>query len=192
MIFTYNFEQACKLIELFTQNQIITLKIYLDTSLGEENAKYVFDYKTYEDYPAEEHINIRSKFNEKNLQIITQAVSKLNEFVSMMEINNVNTFKLSFDILNKELVCSKSYKKPLKDISAPNVNESYNEFINDFEKFLTLNGIHKMNVPGLFEKTSGNNTGTNNRQRNGVKYAPITFGQLVYKLKDVIIDNGDN
>ena len=45
MISVYSYDKACKLIELFTQNQIIALKIYLNDSLGEDNAKYVFDFK---------------------------------------------------------------------------------------------------------------------------------------------------
>ena len=185
MISVYSYDKACKLLELFAQNQVIALKVYLDTSLGEENAKYVFDFKTFEDYPIEEHIKIRSEFNEKNLQFIIQAVSKLNEFISMMEINNVNSFSMSFDILKKELICSKAYKKPLKDVSNINTEESYNEFVNMFEKFITQSGIHKMNVPGLYEKSSGN------AKQRGIKYSPINFGQLICKLKDVIIDNGN-
>lgn len=183
MISIYSYDKACKVLDLFTQNQIITLKIYLDTSLGEENSKYVFDYKTYEDYPEKERIDIRSEFNEKNLQLINQTLSKLNEFISMMEIDNVEFFELSFDILRKELNHSQIYKKPLNEIIESNVDESYQEFITKFEQFVTQNGIHKMNVLGLYEKTSGNS-------KRGAKYNTINFGQLVCKLKDVIIDNG--
>lgn len=185
MILVYSYDKACNIIDLFTQNQIIALKIYLDTSLGEENAKYVFDYKTYEDYPEEERISIRSQFNEKNLQLLTQTVKALNEFVTMMEINNVSSFELNFDIITKEYECMKSYKKQLNEIVEPSVDESYQEFITKFEKFITQNGIHKMNIPGIFEKSNGS------KQRGG-KYSLITFGQLICKLKDVIVDNGNN
>lgn len=185
MILVYSYDKACNVIDLFTQNQIIALKIYLDTSFGEENAKYIFDYKTYEDYPEEEHINIRSYFNEKNLQLLTQTANTLNEFVTMMEVNNVSSFEFSFDIATKEYKCMKSYKKPLKEIVEPNVDESYQEFITKFEKFVTRNGINKMNIPELFEKNNG--TG-----KRGGKYSPVTFGKLVCKLKDVIVDNGNS
>lgn len=186
MISVYSYDKACNILDLFAQNQIIALRIYLNTSLGEDNAKYVFDFKTYEDYPEEERIAIRSEFNEKNLQLVNQTVSALNEFISMMEIDNVDFFDLSFNILKKEFNYSKSYKKPLKEVVEPSINESYQEFITKFEKFVTQNGIHKMNVPELFEKKAG--TG----KQRGVKYCPINFGQLICKLKDVLIDNGDN
>lgn len=185
MILVYSYDKACNVLDLFTQNQIIALRIYKDISLGKDNAKYVFDYKTYEDYPEEERISIRSEFNEKNLQLINQTISKLNEFISMMEIDNVDFFDLSFDILKKEFTHSKSYKKPLNEIMEPNIDESYQEFITKFEKFVTQNGIHKMNILGLYEKNSGSN-------KRGAKYNPISFGQLICKLKDVIIDNGSN
>lgn len=186
MILVYSYDKACKLLDLFAQNQIITLRIYSSTIGDDEQYKrYVFDFKTYEDYPEEERISIRSEFNEKNLQLINQAVSKLNEFISMMEIDNVNFFDLSFNILTKEFNYSKSYKRPLSDIMQPSIDESYQEFITKLEKFITQNGIHKMNVPELYEKTSG--TG-----KRGAKYSPISFGQLVCKLKDVIIDNGND
>lgn len=187
MISAYSYDKACNILDLFSKNQIIALRIYLDTSLGEENSKYVFDFKTYEDYPEEERVSIRSEFNEKNLQLINQTMSKLNEFISMMEIDNVSFFKLSFDIIKKEFNCSKIYKKPLEEIVEPNVDETYQEFITKLETFITQNGIHKMNIPGLYEKSSG--TG---KQQRGAKYNPISFGQLVCKLKDVIIDNGEN
>lgn len=185
MISVYSYEKACNILDLFSKNQIIALRIYLDTSLGEENSKYVFDYKTYEDYPEDERINIRSEFNEKNLQLINQTMAKLNEFVSMMEVDNVSFFDLTFDILKKEFNYSKTYKKPLESIVEPDVDESYQEFITKFEKFITQNGIHKMNIPGLYEKSSGNG-----KQQRGAKYNPISFGQLICKLKDVIVDNG--
>lgn len=186
MISVYSYDKACKLIELFTQNQIIALKIYLNDSLGEDNAKYVFDFKTYEDYPEEERISLRSHFNEKNLQILIGATEALNEFVSMMEVDNVIAFELSFDIVTKEFKYSRSYKKPIEEIIEPTVDESYHEFITKFEKFVTQNGIHKMNIPGLLEK----NPNSTAKRGNG-KYNPITFGQLICKLKDVIIDNGN-
>lgn len=185
MISVYSYEKACNILDLFSKNQIIALRIYLDTSLGEENSKYVFDYKTYEDYPEDERVNIRSEFNEKNLQLINQTMAKLNEFVSMMEVDNVSFFDLTFDILKKEFNYSKTYKKPLESIVEPNVDESYQEFITKFEKFITQNGIHKMNIPGLYEKNSGSG-----KQQRGAKYNPISFGQLICKLKDVIVDNG--
>ena len=74
MISVYSYEKACNILDLFSKNQIIALRIYLDTSLGEENSKYVFDYKTYEDYPEDERVNIRSEFNEKNLQLIKNSI----------------------------------------------------------------------------------------------------------------------
>ena len=185
MISVYSYDKACKIIELFTQNQIIALKIYRNTSLGEDNAKYVFDFKTFEDYPEEERMSIRSEFNEKNLQLISQTTSKLNEFVGMMEIDNVEFFELTFDILKKKFNYSKSYKKPLNQVIESNVDESYKEFIAKFEKFITQNGIHKMNIPGLYEKTSGG-------KQRGAKYNLVSFGQLVNKLKDVIVDDGND
>ena len=185
MISVYSYDKACNILNLLTQNQIIALKIYLDTSLGNDNAKYVFDFKTFEDYPEEERIKIRAEFNEKNLQIANNVVSKVSEFISMKEIDNIDFFELTFDLLKKELKCSKSYKKKVEEIENSNVEETCKEFIDKFEKFITQNGIHKMNVPGLFEKSSGNN------KQRGVKYAPINFGQLICKLKDVIIDNGN-
>lgn len=185
MILVYSYEKACKVLDLINNNQVIALKIYLNKSLGEENQKYVIDFKTYEDYPQEERLSIRSHFNEKNLQLITKTISKVNEFISMMEIDNVEFFDLSFDLLKKELNYSKSYKKPSSTVE-PDNNESYIDFINKFEMFITKNGIHKIDVPGLFEKTSGNN------KQRGNKYKQISFGQLICKLKDVIIDNENN
>lgn len=185
MISVYSYDKACFILDLFTQNQIIALKIYLDTSLGEDNKRYVFDFKTYEDYPKEERVEIRSHFNEKNLQILTQATKALNEFVAMMEIDNVDFFELEFNIITKDFKYLRTYKKPIDEITKPTVEESYQEFIAKFEKFITQNGIHKMNVSGLYEKTSGNG-------KRGVKYNPVSFGQLICKLKDVIVDNGNN
>ena len=186
MILVYSYDKACKILDLFSANQIIALKIYLDSSLGKDKAKYVFDYKTYEDYPAEEVINIRSYFNEKNLQIVTQATKMLNEFVTMMELNNVDSFGLDFNIITKEFNYFKSYKKQSDKIETPNKNESYQEFIIKFEKFITQNGVHKINIPGLYEKNSGG------KQQRGAKYNPINFGQLISKLKDVIVDDGNS
>lgn len=186
MILVYNYDKACKILDLIFQNQVIMLKIYLDSSLDKDNPKYIMDYKTYEDYPEEERINIRSEFNEKNLQLVSQVIKNLNEFVSMMETDNVNFFELSFNIIEKEFTCSKSYKKSLEEIEESNIDESYHKFINEFEKFVTRNGIHKMNVPELYNKTSGGNG------KRSTKYVPINFGQLICKLKDVIIDNGNS
>lgn len=186
MILVYSYDKACNILDLFSQSQIIALKIYRDTSLGEENAKYVFDFKTFEDYPEDERMAIRSEFNEKNLRLINQAIAKLNEFISMKEIDNINFFEMSFNLLKKEFVCSKVYKKSLEEVQNSNTEETYKEFINTFEKFITQNGIHKMNIPGIFEKGSGNN------KQRGVKYNPMNFGQLICKLKDVVIDDGGN
>ena len=56
-------------------------------------------------------------------------MAKLNEFISMMEVDNVSFFDLTFNILKKEFNYSKTYKKPLESIVEPSVDESYHEFI---------------------------------------------------------------
>lgn len=185
MVLVYSYEKACNILELFNQNKIVSLRIYLNNSLGKENAKYVFDFKTYEDYPEEEHIKIRSEFNEKNLQMLNQAVAKVNEFITMMEVDNVVLFDLTFDILKKEFSCSKAYKKAIKEVEGTEQTESYSDFINKLEKYITQNGIHKINIPGLYEKIPGSG-------KRGVKYNPVSFGELICKLKDVITDNGED
>ena len=185
MVSVYSYDKALEILDLFVRNQIIELNIYPSNFYDEDNYVIVFDYKTLEDYTEEEKINIRSEFNEKKLQLVNQTLFILNEFVSMMEIDNVEHFRLSFNILKNTFHYSKKYKKPLKSIEKIDVNETYQEFINNFEKFLTQNGVHKMNVPGLLQKTSSG-------KQRGIKNTPITFGQLVCKLKDVIIDNGNS
>lgn len=184
MVSVYSYDKALEIVDLFTHNQITELKIYPTVVYEEGKTVIVFDYKTLEDYTEEERISIRSEFNEKKLQLVNQTLFRINEFISMMEADNVEYFRLSFDILKNIFNYSKVYKKPLENIEKTNVSESYQNYINDFEKFLTQNGIHKMNVPGLLQKTSVG--------KRGVKNIPITFGQLVCKLKDVIIDNDNN
>lgn len=180
MISVYSYDNACKVIDLFSKNQIVALKIYQDDSLGKENAKYVFDFKTLEDYPEEERVELRSRFNEKNLSSFVKATSALTTFVSMMEIDNVVFFNMNFEI-GKVFSCTKSFGK--KEIEEPS-DESYEDFINRFEKYVTKAGIHKMNIPDLFVK---NTAPSNSKQRNP-KYVTITFGQLINKLKDVNLD----
>lgn len=182
MISVYSYSKALEIIELFSKNQIIELQIYLDKSFGEENAKYVFDYKTYEDFPIERHQEIRDAFNEKSLQRVTQTMSLLNEFLIMMETDNVTLFELRFNIQNHLFSSMKAYKRPFSEISNADIGETYKDFIKRFEEFITSIGIHKLEIPGLCEKIS-----TGKRQ----KVNPITFGQLINKMKDVIVD-GNN
>ena len=179
MISVYSYSKALEIIELFSKNQIVELQIYSDTSLGEENAKYVFDYKTYEDFPESQHQTIRECFNEKSLQRVTQTVTLLNEFLVMMETDNVILFELRFDIQSHLFSSMKSYKRPFSDVSNADIGETYKDFIKRFEEFITLAGVHKLEIPGLCEKIS-----TGKRP----KINPITFGQLICKMKDVIID----
>lgn len=184
MVSVYSYDKALEILDMFTRNQIVELKVYPSSFHDDENKiVMVFDYKTLEDYTEEERINIRSEFNEKKLQLINQTLFRLNEFISMMEANNVEYFRLIFNILTNVFHCSKKYIKPLKEIEETNIKESYKDFINDFEKFITKSGIHKMNVPGLYEKVTG--------KQRGNKHLPINFGQLVCKLKDVIIDDNN-
>ena len=164
--------------------QIITLKVYLDKSLGDENSKYVFDYTTYDDYDEEEHIKLRSLFNESTLQRLVQTVTVLNEFIIMMETDNVNLFELNFDIRTHLFSVFKSFKKPIEEIiGKSDTDETYKNFIEQFEKFITQAGVHKMEIPNIFYKYS--ETGKR------AKSSPLTFGQLINKLKDVVLDVND-
>lgn len=180
MILVYNYENACKVVDLFSKNQIIALKIYQDESLGKENANFVFDFKTFEDYPEEEHTELRSRFNEKNLSSFVKATSALTTFVSMMEIENVLFFNMNFEI-GKVFSCTKAFGE--KEVEEPS-DEAYEEFINRFEKYVTKAGIYKMNIPAIFVK----NTNPSNTKQRNPKYVTATFGQLINILKDVNLD----
>lgn len=185
MISVYSYENACKVLDLFVNNQIIALKIYLNESLGKENAKYVFDFKTFEDYPQEEHVHLRSLFNEKNFNSIVKATKNLNDFITMMEIDNVKHYSFEYEI-GKTLKETKVLKKTPEEIYMPDMNTSYQNFISSFEKFVIQSGVYKMEIPGLFEKSS--NTG----KQRGNKYAQVSFEHLINKMKDVILDDNSN
>ena len=84
-------------------------------------------------------------------------------------------------LLSFWLICTKSFGKKETDESS---NESYEDFINKFEKYVTKAGAFKMNIPDLFVK---NTAPSSNKQRNP-KYVTTTFGQLINILKDVNLD----
>lgn len=183
MILVYDYNNAMNILKLFTEGNIVTLKIYLDNSLGTESA-YVLNYTSIEDYPEEERVQIRSMFNEKTIQLTVQATQVLNEFVTMKETGNVNFFDFEFDIKNTTLLYHRSYKKTLKEISnVGNEEETYQTFVSKFESFLTVNGIHNMTFPGVYQKAPGS------AKQQRVKYNPMTFGEVLLKMKDVMISD---
>lgn len=180
MILVYDYKNALNILKLFTENKIVTLKIYLDNSLGTES-NYIFDYTSIEDYP-EEFVQIRAMFNEKTIQLMVQATQVLNEFVTMKETGNVNLFDFDFDIRKTSLNYHRAYKKPISDVLNIDKDNVYQEFVSKFESFLTTNGIHNMTFPDVYMKTKGT-------KQQRAKYIPITFGELLLKMKDVMISD---
>jgi len=176
MITVYSYDNARNILDLFSKNQVVALKIYQDDSFGD----YVFDFNTLEDYPEEEQAELRLRFNEKNLSAFVKATKALNDFIAMKEIDNVQFFNMKFEI-GEVFSCTKSFGE--KETEEPS-DENYEDFINKFEKYVTKAGAFKMNIPELFVK---NTAPSNGKQRNA-KYVTITFGQLINKLKDVNLD----
>lgn len=180
MVMTYNLNRANDLIELFDNSNIVALKVYLDSSLGEENESYIFDFKTIEDYPENKRIEIRSLFNDKNLHKLSQVSKILKEFVFMKEADNVNLFELSFDIMTNEFKVQKSYKQTMPIGHVTGSRETYQETLATLNGYIASKDKLSLIIPEVYEKIP-----TNGR----AKYIKLTIEDLLNKLKEVKIDD---
>lgn len=177
MILPYSYTNAKDVIEMFSKNQIVELKVYV----SDDN--YIFEFKTLDEYPEEERNKIKVRFNKDNLQLFMNTLKELNEFASMMEIDNVVSFELGFNIVTKKYNHSKQYRKPLDSIEnegvKPEPELTYKDFVDRFEDLITKYGAGESNVPGIYEKVQ------NSKQK---KFNVITFKQLISRMREVNLD----
>lgn len=179
MILPYTYTNAKDVIELFTKNQIPTLKIEKESN----SDNYYFEFKTVNEYPEEERNAIKACFNKSNLQTFMNTLKELNDFVSMMETNNVLSFNLHFDITTGKYKRSKWYGKDIGSIenegTKPETELTYKELVDRFEELVTKYGAGESNIPGIYEKV------LNGKQK---KFNQITFKQLINKMREVNLD----
>lgn len=182
MVMTYDYYRATSVISLLNSNQIISLKIYYDDSLGEDKATYVLDYKTIGDYPEESRQQLLANFNEKTLSLCITVVSTLSEFITMKELDFVNSFDLTFDITTSTFECHRNYTKSYDEVRTDGVNnDTYQALVNKFESFITGNGIYNKTIPGVYKQTTGT-------KQQKTKYSLMTFGEMLSKMKDVTLN----
>lgn len=174
MVDIYEYNRALYILKMLRANEIVSLNVYKDESLKH----YVFDYKTSEDYPEENHLQIRSAFNVNNLPIVLNAAATLEIFITNKRNDKVTFFEMEFNLLTGKLTTNHSFNDGAIQLEEP----SSSNILSDIEKLLSDKELLKAKVPGLYEQS------LNSKQQQRSRYVQTTFETLLSKLKEVISD----
>ena len=175
MVVIYNSDRMSDVISLLSSCKIVTLDIYLDSSLSQEAAEYVLQYTILSDYPEFEQKEIVHKIRQEKGYFI-KVLHEVKEFNKMKKADNVKGFILSFDIRKNKLKVNKVYEKTLQ------TKEVCNDFISLVNQLETL-----INKAGKQDEKSNVYNKIPNPNGKRPRYEQTTYKEIIDILKDMEI-----
>ena len=172
MVAVYNNERALDVVSLLSACQIVTLDIFLDNSLGQDAAEYVFKYTILSEYSDTEQEEIKKKINH-GAGYFVKAVNEVSEFIKMKTDNNVKGFVLNFDIRENKFKVNKVYEKAQQKENL----DSFCGLISKLETLVIESGKHneKLNAYNKIPNPNGKRP----------KYEQMTLKEVIKILKDM-------
>lgn len=171
MVAVYNNDRALNVISLLNACEIVTLDIFLDESLGQEAAEYVFKYTIVNDYPEAEREEIKKKINQVATGYFIKAVNEVSEFMNMKSNGNVKGFSLTFDIRENKLKVNKVYSNLAQESDCDN----FHGLLDKLKEVKANNLKSKTNMYHKIPNPNGKRP----------KYEQMTFEEVIDTLKDM-------
>ena len=155
MILEYSYDKANDILALFKDSKIATLNIQPKNT--DEDAVYIMEYTLIDSYTEKKRNNMRKILNE-SLPARLRISELLNDFIEHQSLNNVEEFKLFFNIVDVdkcEITYFASFGQKANSISDI---RQFQKCLEQYDSIITRMGVSDITIPNVFRKDgSGKN-----------------------------------